>query len=92
MGQVFNLPFRQGGESRQLILEKSGRLQTCPTFDFAINSAVSKGRALDNVMIERLWCPVKYEEVYRKEFATGAESKKKQASYFDYYGHERRVT
>ncbi len=49
-----------------------------------------KGRAIDNVMIERLWRTVKYEEVYLKEYATGTDCRKGLASYFDYYGHERR--
>ena len=30
-----------------------------------------KGRAIDNVMIERLWRTLKYEEVYLKEYRTG---------------------
>jgi len=49
-----------------------------------------KGRAIDNVMIERLWRTVKYEEVYLKDYATGTDCKKGLSSYFDYYGHERR--
>lgn len=49
-----------------------------------------KGRAIDNVMIERLWRTVKYEEVYLKEYATGTDCRKGLAAYFDYYGHERR--
>jgi putative transposase len=57
--------------------------------DIAI-SMDGKGRAIDNVMIERLWRTVKYEEVYLKEYASGADCKKGLASYFDYYGHERR--
>lgn len=57
--------------------------------DIAI-SMDGKGRAIDNVMIERLWRTVKYEEVYLKEYATGTDCKKGLASYFDYYGHERR--
>ena len=57
--------------------------------DIAI-SMDGRGRALDNVMIERLWRTVKYEEVYLKEYATGTECKKGLASYFEYYGHERR--
>lgn len=57
--------------------------------DIAI-SMDGKGRAIDNVMIERLWRTVKYEEVYLKEYVTGTDCKKGLASYFDYYGHERR--
>ena len=29
-----------------------------------------KGRAMDNIFIERLWRSVKYEEIYLKEYAT----------------------
>jgi putative transposase len=57
--------------------------------DIAI-SMDGKGRAIDNVMIERLWRTVKYEEVYLKEYASGTDCSKGLASYFDFYGHERR--
>lgn len=49
-----------------------------------------RGRALDNVFIERLWRTVKYEEIYLKEYATGADCYEGLKSYFRYYGHERR--
>ena len=49
-----------------------------------------KGRAIDNVMIERLWRTVKYEEVYLKEYESGTDCRNSLASYFEYYGHERR--
>lgn len=49
-----------------------------------------KGRAIDNVMIERLWRTVKYEEVYLKEYETGADCHKGLAGYFRYYDFERR--
>jgi putative transposase len=48
-----------------------------------------RGRALDNVFVERLWRSVKYEEVYLKDYpdmATAAESLK---AYFEFYNHER---
>jgi len=32
-----------------------------------------RGRATDNVFIERLWRSVKYEEIYLKDHATGAD-------------------
>ncbi len=57
--------------------------------DIAI-SMDGKGRAIDNVMIERLWRTVKYEEVYLKEYRSGADCRKGLASYFDFYDHERR--
>ena len=48
-----------------------------------------RGRALDNVFIERLWRTVKYEEVYRKEYADGWELAASLASYFQFYCYER---
>jgi putative transposase len=32
-----------------------------------------RGRAIDNVMIERLWRTLKYEEIYLKEYVTAAD-------------------
>ena len=32
-----------------------------------------RGRALDNVFVERLWRTVKYEDIYLKDYADGAE-------------------
>jgi putative transposase len=48
-----------------------------------------RGRALDNVFIERLWRSVKYEEVYLKDYADGWEAEENLASYFHFYNHER---
>lgn len=57
--------------------------------DVAI-SMDGKGRAIDNVMIERLWRTVKYEEVYLKQYATGADCYQGLNEYLKYYGHQRR--
>jgi len=48
-----------------------------------------KGRAIDNVMIERLWRTVKDENIYLKEYATGADCHQGLKAYFTYYCHER---
>jgi putative transposase len=48
-----------------------------------------KGRALDNVFVERLWRTVKYEEVYIKAYETACEAEANLASYFRYYNEER---
>jgi putative transposase len=48
-----------------------------------------RGRALDNVFVERLWRTVKYEEVYLKDYATAWEAEDSLASYFRFYCHER---
>ena len=57
--------------------------------DVAI-SMDGKGRAIDNVMIERLWRTVKYEEIYLKEYASGTDCHKGLSDYLDYYDHRRR--
>ena len=48
-----------------------------------------RGRALDNVFVERLWRTVKYEEVYLHEYATGAECHAGLRSYLRFYCEER---
>ena len=48
-----------------------------------------KGRALDNVFVERLWRTVKYEEVYVKAYETPREAEASLAMYFRYYNEER---
>jgi putative transposase len=48
-----------------------------------------KGRALDNVFIERLWRTLKYEEVYLKRYDSVAELRSSLAGYFDFYCNER---
>jgi len=49
-----------------------------------------RGRALDNVYCERLWWTLKYEEVYPKEYADGADLHRGLARYFHYYNKERK--
>ena len=48
-----------------------------------------RGRALDNVFVERLWRTVKYEEVYLRDYADSWQAKKSLGRHFDFYGHER---
>lgn len=48
-----------------------------------------RGRAIDNVFVERLWRSVKYEEVYLKDYADGWEAEMSLDSYFQFYSHER---
>src|SRR5215469_9137993 len=48
-----------------------------------------RGRALDNVFIERLWRSLKYELIYPGDFASGAELLPALESYFHFYNHRR---
>jgi putative transposase len=48
-----------------------------------------KGRAMDNIMVERLWRSVKYEEIYLKDYASVAELVAGLRAYFAFYNDER---
>jgi putative transposase len=48
-----------------------------------------RGRALDNVFIERLWRSVKYEHVYLYEYTTVPQLEKGLRDYFAFYNYER---
>lgn len=48
-----------------------------------------KGRALDNVFVERLWRSVKYECVYRREWDNVKDVRQGLKEYFQFYNHER---
>jgi putative transposase len=49
-----------------------------------------RGRALDNIFVERLWRTVKYEHVYLMEYARVPELEAGLETYFHFYNHERR--
>ena len=49
----------------------------------------SRGRALDNIFVERLWRSVKYEEVYLKGYQAVDEAYQGLDRYFDFYNNER---
>jgi putative transposase len=44
-----------------------------------------RGRAMDNVFVERLWRTVKYEEVYLHAYRNGWEAEESLARYFEFY-------
>ena len=48
-----------------------------------------KGRALDNIFVERLWRTVKYEEVYLRNYATPREARRGLSEYMVFYNEER---
>jgi putative transposase len=48
-----------------------------------------RGRALDNVFIERLWRSLKYELIYPGDFASGAELFSALERYFHFYNYRR---
>lgn len=48
-----------------------------------------KGRALDNIYVERLWRSLKYEEIYLNEYGSMKELKLAVKKYFNFYNVER---
>jgi len=72
-----------------------GKQFTCDDFIDVLNkhkakiSMDGKGRALDNVFVERLWRTVKYEDVYLKEYDSVAECRAGLAAFFDRYNTKR---
>jgi putative transposase len=68
---------------------------TCQAFTSRLEAAAvaismdGRGRALDNVFVERLWRTVKYEDVYLHDYEHGVDCHAGLSHYFAYYGHER---
>ena len=68
---------------------------TTPKFtDILLEKGISvsmdgRGRALDNIFIERLWRSLKYECVYLQEFKTVREAEQKIGEWFKFYNNER---
>ena len=48
-----------------------------------------RGRALDNVFVERLWRAVKYEDIYIQGYEEVPELRRGLARYFAFYNHAR---
>ena len=69
----------------------------CTSIDFTgrltaagiLMSMDGRGRALDNVFVERLWRTVKYEEVYLKDYATPREAMQGLGTFFVRYNERR---
>jgi putative transposase len=55
----------------------------------AAESHDGRGRALDNVFVERLWRSVNYEYVYIKDYGRVAELETGLTEYFQLYSHHR---
>ena len=63
---------------------------TQPLLDNNIKVSMDgRGRALDNIFVERLWRSVKYECVYLQEFQAVQQIREGLAQYFKFYNQER---
>lgn len=72
-----------------------GKQYTCGKFvkelkDRSIDISMSgKGRCFDNILNERLWRTVKYEETHLRQYANGHDLIRSLRRYFDYYNNHR---
>jgi putative transposase len=72
-----------------------GKQYTCGDFikelkKLEIDISMSgKGRCFDNILAERLWRTVKYEEIYLKDYDDGHQLISSLRTYFDYYNNHR---
>ena len=63
---------------------------TQPLLDKGIRVSMDgRGRALDNIFVERLWRTVKYEHVYLQEIQTVRDAWSGLREFFDHYNNER---
>jgi len=83
--QARPLIFNTDQGSQFTSLEFTARLQAA---DVQI-SMDGRGRALDNIFVERLWRTVKYEEVYLKGYETVPGATRSLGDYFRFYNEER---
>ena len=79
----------------QIFHSDQGKQYTSTKFVDALKAAgicismSGKGRAFDNILVERLWRTVKYEEIYLREYSDGHELIRSLRRYFDYYNNHR---
>jgi putative transposase len=79
--QIFNTDLGSQFTSR----EYTGRLEEAGV---AV-SRDGRGRALDNVFVERLWRSVKYEDIYIKDYERVPELESGLTAYFRFYDEDR---
>ncbi len=48
-----------------------------------------RGRAFDNIFVERLWRSVKYEDIYIRDYSSMEEARKGIKRYFEFYNNDR---
>ena len=79
--EVFNTDQGSQFTSADYVKERTNREITV--------SMDGRGRALDNVFVERLWRTVKYENVYLKGYEDMIQLKAGLKEYFEFYNHKR---
>lgn len=81
--------------SPEIFNTDQGSQFTCPAFVEMLTKAHvriswdGRGRAMDNIFIERLWRSLKYEEVYLKAYEGLVEARESIRAYMEFYNTER---
>ena len=79
----------------EILNTDQGRQFTCPLFtEFITGGDISfsmdgKGRAIDNIFIERFWRSIKYEKIYIEPSDDGVELFGKIKGYMEFYNNKR---
>jgi len=79
----------------EIINSDQGSQFTCPAFTEFVEkeeirfSMDGKGRAIDNIFIERFWRNIKYEKIYLEPSEDGVELYGKIKGYMEFYNTER---
>jgi putative transposase len=79
----------------EIMISDQGSQYTCPLFTgFIMDSHISfsmngKGRAIDNIFIERFWRSIKYENIYIEQSDDGIGLFGKIKSYMEFYNTRR---
>ena len=93
--RVLEAALREAGCAAQIVNSDQGSQFTSAEWIGAVQAAgmaVShdgRGRALDNVMVERLWRTVKYEDIYLRDYGDLPEARAGLGGYFRFYNQER---
>lgn len=84
-----------GISTPEIFHSDQGKQYTCGDFTDELKkrkiaiSMSGKGRCFDNILAERLWRTVKYEEVYLRDYDNGHHLIGSLRTYFDYYNNHR---
>jgi putative transposase len=93
--RVLEAALREAGCAAEITNSDQGCQFTSAEWVAAVQAAGMKvshdgrGRALDNVMVERLWRTVKYEDVYLRDYADVLAARAGLGRYFAFYNAER---
>lgn len=93
--QVLESAIEEYGKPEIFNTDQGSQFTSTVFTDVLINNEIAismdgKGRATDNIFIERLWRSVKYEDIYLHAYESGIDLYKGLKQYFEFYNQQRR--